>query len=48
VPMALGQPRSDVGRAFRGLAAIYVQAAASNGSDPARNGRRKGLLRRGS
>jgi pilus assembly protein CpaE len=46
VPIALAQPRSDAGRAFRSLAAMYERPVAANGGSPARGGRRYGLRRR--
>jgi pilus assembly protein CpaE len=45
VPIALGQPRSDAGRAFRSLAAMYERPVAPNGGDGRRGGR-FGLRRR--
>jgi pilus assembly protein CpaE len=45
VPIALGQPRSDAGRAFRSLAAMYERPVAASGGDGRRGGR-FGLRRR--
>jgi pilus assembly protein CpaE len=45
VPIALSQPRSEAGRAFRSLAAIY-QKASAGAAAPAANGRRRAFRRK--
>lgn len=46
-PIVLSQPRSEAGRAFRSLAAIYDYGAVANGA-PAPGGRRRAFRRRAS
>jgi pilus assembly protein CpaE len=47
-PIALAQPRSEAGRAFRELAAVYHQSGDANGTGNApSDGRRRGFRRKG-
>jgi pilus assembly protein CpaE len=46
VPIALTQPRSDAGRAFRSLAAMYEAAEGANGGAPDAGGRRRAFRRK--
>lgn len=44
-PIAMTQPRSEAGRAFRSLAAMYGGQVAANGAAPETNGRRRAFRR---
>jgi pilus assembly protein CpaE len=48
VPIAMAQPRSEAGRAFHSLAALYIRTKSENDPAPASNGRRRAFRRRSS